>query len=191
MLVTDVADVEAFPRRLDPRRSGGRQLLRTDEPAERPPHLAPLAEDERAERGRKRECDERRWLERIFSRAQLHDGSQRRSARTALRIFTWRAFPRGSALHAAIALVMGGCQPPDTRAIAAPMTADSLQITVTTDKPVYRSGEPVRMTLTLANRSGQERTVVRGEPLPPTPKSGQGYSISRPAHNGAGRTGKR
>jgi hypothetical protein len=39
--------------------------------------------------------------------------------------------------------------------------------------------------------TGQERTVVRGEPLPPTPKSGQGYSISRPAHNGAGRTGKR
>ena len=39
------------------------------------------------------------------------------------------------------------------------MTADSLQITVTTDKAVYRSGEPVRMTLALANRSGQERTV--------------------------------
>ncbi len=39
--------------------------------------------------------------------------------------------------------------------------------------------------------TGQERTVVRGEPLPPTPKSGQGYSISRPAHNAAGRPGKR
>jgi len=27
--------------------------------------------------------------------------------------------------------------------------------------------------------TGEERTVVRGEPLPPTPKKGQGYSINR------------
>ena len=26
-------------------------------------------------------------------------------------------------------------------------------------------------------RTGDERTVTRGEPLPPTPKSGQGYKI--------------
>jgi hypothetical protein len=33
----------------------------------------------------------------------------------------------------------------------------------------------------------QELTVVRGEPLPPTPKQGQKYVLSRPAHNKAGR----
>jgi hypothetical protein len=27
------------------------------------------------------------------------------------------------------------------------------------------------------NKTGQERTVTRGEPLPPTPKSGQTYVI--------------
>lgn len=26
-------------------------------------------------------------------------------------------------------------------------------------------------------RTGEERTVVKGEPFPPTPKSGQGYTI--------------
>ncbi len=35
--------------------------------------------------------------------------------------------------------------------------------------------------------TGKERTVVKGEPLPPTPGAGQGYSISRPTLNGAGR----
>jgi hypothetical protein len=35
--------------------------------------------------------------------------------------------------------------------------------------------------------TGKERTVVRGEPLPPTPKPGMGYRISRPAHNNAGK----
>ena len=35
--------------------------------------------------------------------------------------------------------------------------------------------------------TGQERTAVRGKPLPPTPKAGQGYVIHRPAHNGAGK----
>ena len=29
--------------------------------------------------------------------------------------------------------------------------------------------------------TGQERTAVRGRPLPPTPKSGQRYVIDRPA----------
>ncbi len=39
-------------------------------------------------------------------------------------------------------------------------------------------------------RGGQtnvERTVVRGEPFPPTPSKGSGYVLSRPAKNGAGR----
>lgn len=29
-------------------------------------------------------------------------------------------------------------------------------------------------------RTGEERTVTRGEPLPPTPKSGQRYTIVDP-----------
>lgn len=28
--------------------------------------------------------------------------------------------------------------------------------------------------------TGKERTVTRGEPLPPTPKSGQGYKLKDP-----------
>ena len=35
--------------------------------------------------------------------------------------------------------------------------------------------------------TGTERTVTRGEPLPPTPKSGQGYVIADRTKNGAGR----
>lgn len=34
--------------------------------------------------------------------------------------------------------------------------------------------------------TGTERTVVRGEPLPPTPKQGQGYVIADRTKNGAG-----
>ena len=36
--------------------------------------------------------------------------------------------------------------------------------------------------------TGQERTVVRNEPLPPTPKPGMSYVLVEPAKNGAGRT---
>ncbi len=35
--------------------------------------------------------------------------------------------------------------------------------------------------------TGQERTVVKGERLPPAPKAGEQYSLARPAHNKAGR----
>jgi hypothetical protein len=35
--------------------------------------------------------------------------------------------------------------------------------------------------------TGEERTVVRGAPFPPTPKSGEKYALSRPAHNKSGR----
>lgn len=35
--------------------------------------------------------------------------------------------------------------------------------------------------------TGDERTVVRGEPLPPTPKPGMGYRLVDPTKNGAGR----
>ena len=36
-------------------------------------------------------------------------------------------------------------------------------------------------------RTGQERTVVRGEPLPPTPKPRQRYDLIDPSRNGAGK----
>jgi hypothetical protein len=38
--------------------------------------------------------------------------------------------------------------------------------------------------------TGKERTVVRGEPLPPTPKAGGGYRIADRTKNGAGRSSK-
>jgi hypothetical protein len=34
---------------------------------------------------------------------------------------------------------------------------------------------------------GAERTVIKGEPLPPTPSSKSGYKLVRPAKNGAGK----
>lgn len=34
---------------------------------------------------------------------------------------------------------------------------------------------------------GQERTVVRNEPLPPTPEAGQRYVLVDPSKNGSGR----
>lgn len=36
-------------------------------------------------------------------------------------------------------------------------------------------------------KTGDERTVVRGEPLPPTPKAGEGYRLVDRTKNGAGR----
>ena len=35
--------------------------------------------------------------------------------------------------------------------------------------------------------TGQERTVVKGEPLPPTPTSGQGYVLVDRTKNNSGR----
>ena len=35
--------------------------------------------------------------------------------------------------------------------------------------------------------TGEERTVVRGEPLPPTPKPGMGYVLVDPTKNGSGK----
>lgn len=35
--------------------------------------------------------------------------------------------------------------------------------------------------------TGRERTVVRGEPLPPTQRPGQGFRLVDPTKNGAGR----
>lgn len=36
--------------------------------------------------------------------------------------------------------------------------------------------------------TGQERTVVRGEPLPPTPEPGQGYKIVDRTKNDSGKS---
>lgn len=36
-------------------------------------------------------------------------------------------------------------------------------------------------------RTGQERTVVRGEPLPPTPNAGETYRIADRTKNNAGK----
>ena len=36
-------------------------------------------------------------------------------------------------------------------------------------------------------RTGQERTVVKGEPLPPTPTKGQSYRMADPTKNKSGR----
>ena len=33
---------------------------------------------------------------------------------------------------------------------------------------------------------GTERTVVKNEPFPPTPKAGQGYIMNDPTHNKSG-----
>ena len=35
-------------------------------------------------------------------------------------------------------------------------------------------------------RTGKERTVTRGEPLPPTPKAGQEYVLVDPSKNKSG-----
>lgn len=35
--------------------------------------------------------------------------------------------------------------------------------------------------------TGEERTIVRGERIPPTPNAGQGYVITDRTRNGAGR----
>lgn len=36
-------------------------------------------------------------------------------------------------------------------------------------------------------KTGEERTVVKGEPLPPTPKAGQKYVLADPTKNKSGR----
>jgi hypothetical protein len=37
------------------------------------------------------------------------------------------------------------------------------------------------------NAGGQERTVTRGEPLPPTPQPGQRFALVDPTKNGSGK----
>lgn len=35
--------------------------------------------------------------------------------------------------------------------------------------------------------TGKERTIVKGEPMPPTPKPGQGYVMNDPSKNKSGK----
>ena len=49
-----------------------------------------------------------------------------------------------------------------------------------------RSGQ-YEQTGARGGKTGTERTIVRGEPLPPTPKPGMGYVLVDPTKNGAGR----
>lgn len=55
--------------------------------------------------------------------------------------------------------------------------------------PAPRSGQYEQLG-PRGGRTGDERTVVRGEPLPPTSKPGMSYKLVDPTRNGAGRGGK-
>jgi hypothetical protein len=56
--------------------------------------------------------------------------------------------------------------------------------------PAPRSGE-YGIVGPRGGKTGEERTAVRGHPMPPTPKAGQTYEMDRPAHNNAGRPPKK
>jgi len=52
----------------------------------------------------------------------------------------------------------------------------------------YRPGEKAPVSGQYGIKgTGTERTVVKGEPLPPTPKSKQVYVVTDPSKNGAGK----
>lgn len=53
-------------------------------------------------------------------------------------------------------------------------------------QPAQRSGQ-VEIIGPRGGRTGEERTVVRDKPLPPTPQRGQRYLMVDPTKNGAGR----
>src|SRR3979490_296010 len=53
-------------------------------------------------------------------------------------MLTWRALVIWGALHA-----------------VSPMSTDSLRLTLTTDKPAYRAGEPIELIFKVTNRSKQ------------------------------------
>lgn len=57
-------------------------------------------------------------------------------------------------------------------------------------QPAPRSGE-YGIVGPRGGPTGEERTAVKGKPMPPTPKPGQSYQMDRPAHNGAGKTPKK
>ncbi len=52
--------------------------------------------------------------------------------------------------------------------------------------PAPRSGQ-YEIVGPRGGHTGEERTVVRGEPMPPTPKPGMGYVLTDPTKNGGGK----
>ena len=52
--------------------------------------------------------------------------------------------------------------------------------------PAPNSGQ-VEIVGPRGGRTGEERTVIRDKPLPPTPQPGQGYIVVDRTRNGAGR----
>lgn len=57
--------------------------------------------------------------------------------------------------------------------------------TVKPGQTVTRSGQ-YEIVGPRGGRTGAERTMVRGEPAPPTPQSGQKFKLVDPSKNGAG-----
>lgn len=58
-------------------------------------------------------------------------------------------------------------------------------------KKEYRPGEKAPVSGQYGIKgTGTERTVVKGEPLPPTPKPNQKYVVTDPSKNGAGKEGR-
>jgi hypothetical protein len=63
-------------------------------------------------------------------------------------------------------------------------------------KPTYKPGQPAPVSSQVGivgprgGATGQERTVIRDKPLPPTPKPGQRYVVVDPTNNGAGKPKK-
>jgi hypothetical protein len=61
---------------------------------------------------------------------------------------------------------------------------------------LYKPGEPAPVSSQVeivgprGGHTGEERTVVQGKPLPPTPQAGQRYRVADPTHNGAGKPKK-
>ena len=61
------------------------------------------------------------------------------------------------------------------------------------NKPIHKPGEKVDKSGQVeivgprGGRTGEERTVVKGEPYPPTPKRKQGSILVDPTKNDAGR----
>jgi hypothetical protein len=61
------------------------------------------------------------------------------------------------------------------------------------DKTIHKSGETAdrsgqyEIVGPRGGRTGEERTIVKGETFPPTPEKGQGFVIADPTKNKSGR----
>ena len=59
-------------------------------------------------------------------------------------------------------------------------------ISIKSGKPAPHSGQYL-IVGPRGGSTGQERTAVRGKPMPPTPKAGQSYVLADGTKNGAGK----